>query len=435
MTVRNIRVEVIVPKERREALRDTSVACQRMHNRLWQIWLCHHSNHGSAAKLRGNIDAYNRWQENKQGDKPSWPCNVVEEPLTKSADSRSFYRIISAEFQQVNACTRGLLTNAWQSLLRKRKAANGNLDGWVSILFGNESLPSFTRPQPIPFDKDNAKLSRDENGTVLELRLDRDIHTRKSTVDRLPVLLNKRKSRKARVIVDRILSGEYAWKGSSLKIDKGKWFALLAYEMPLRERVGLDPNKVLFVRPGYRSPWRVRIEGESWRFGGDGSHVRHYRSHLINERRSRQQHYRYAGSAQKGHGFNRAASVWTKLSSHWKDFTKRYNHEISKQVVNLAVSRGCGRIVYLQPKEKERDGRFLTVAGNTEWSKSGWDYFQFGTFLAYKCQEEGLEYGKKPKTKTKKSTTKTAAGSVRGVRKANEPKRKERSGGSVSGLR
>lgn len=414
MVVRSAKIEIYgFTKERREAWKQLAIECQRMHNRLWQIWLCHHSNNDSAGKLRSHFDAFNQWKATKEGEKPQWPCKAVEEPLTKSADPRSFYRILSAEFPGVNVRTRGLLTNAWQSLLSQRKAASGSLPGWVSILFANESVPSFTRPQPIPFDHDNAKLYKTDDGYFVDLRIERLTETGKSVVEKCQLMLNRRKCMSIRSIVDRIIAGEFAWKGSNLVFDSrnGKWFVAIAYEKPVLERASLDPNHVLFIRAAKSSPWRVRTLSGGWRFGGNGAHVDHARRCIIRERASRQQHYRYAGSNQKGHGRARAESVWTKLSSRWKDLTKRYNNEITRQLIKLAVSRGCGRIVYLQPKDQQRDSRFLSTAGNDARSFMSWDYFQFGSMLAAKCQEEGIEYGAKPKVKT-------ARGGVRGgVRK------------------
>lgn len=422
MAVRATRVEIFgfgKASGRRDNWRQLAVDCQRMTNRLWQIWLCHHAANRSADKLRSHLDAFKAWKEHG-GKKPAWPCKALEPPLTVSADPRSLYRILSAEFPGVNVRTRGLLTNAWQSLLSKRKAANGNLPGWVSILFANESLPSTTRPVPIPFDKENAKLQRDGQSYVLEVRIER-LGDGKSVVERCELMLNKPKCHSVRTIIDRIMSGVYEWKGSSIVFDRGKWFASLAYEMPARKQETVDPDKTLFVRAGRRSPWRVRVDGgSSWRFGGNGSHVEHARRAIIRERNSRKEHYRWAGSNQKGHGRSRADAAWTKLSSRYRDFVKRYNNEITRQVVNLAISRGCGRVVYLQPKDAQRADRFLTIAGNDGRSAMAWDYFQFGSMLAAKCETEGLEYGAKPKTKT-------PANRVRGLRKADESKRGVRS--------
>ena len=132
MTVRAARIEIFgfgKASGQRDNWRELSVQCQRMQNRLWQIWLVHHAINGSADKLREHFEKFAEWQKTKEGNKPEWPCNAMEPPLTKSADTASFYRILSKEFPGVNVRTRGLLTNAWQSRLSKRKAANGNLPG------------------------------------------------------------------------------------------------------------------------------------------------------------------------------------------------------------------------------------------------------------------------------------------------------------------
>jgi hypothetical protein len=420
MAVRTAKIEIFgFSKDRRDAWKELAIACQRMTNRLWQIWLCHHSNNDSANKLRSHFDAYRKWQETKEGPKPQWPCKAFEAPLTKSADAHSFYRILSAEFPCVNVRTRGLLTNAWQSEVNTRKAASGSLPGWVSILFANESLPSFTRPQPIPFDHDNAKLKKVGDKYICEIRIER-LADGKSVVEPCELMLGKRKCASVRSTVDKILAGEYAWKGSSLVYDRGKWFASIAYEMPVRVRPELDKDKTLYIRPAHYGPWRVSINGfGSWRFGGNGVHVEFARRKIIRERRERRGHYKWAGSSQKGHGVKRGGHAFTKLESRWKDFTKRYNDEVGRQLVNLAIREGCGRIVYLQPKDSERDSRYLSNAGNDKFSSMSWDYFQFGSRLASKCEVEGIEYGAKPK----KAKSKTAANGLRGVRKANESKR------------
>lgn len=426
MAVRAAKIEIFgFAKERRDAWRELAISCQRMSNRLWQIWLCHHSNNDSAGKLRSHFDAYKKWQETKEGKKPEWPCKPLEPPLTASADPMSFYRILSAEFPNVNVRTRGLLTNAWQSKLNQRKSATGSLPGWVAILFANESLPSFTRPQPIPFDKDNAKLKKIGDKYFCELRIER-LADGKSVVEPCELMLGKRKCRSVRATVDKILTGEYTWKGSNLVYDRGKWFVSISYEMPnkVRTEKEADPDRILYVRPGRSrkqddawrgSPWRVRIADRSFAQGGNGAHIEHARRSIIRERNERKEHYRWGGSNQKGHGTRRAEEVWTKLSSRWKDFTKRYNNEVSRRIVELAIREKCGRIVYLQPKDSQRDNRLLSVLGNDNRSAMSWDYFQFGTMLASKCESEGIEYGKKPKAKPK---PKAAAGRVRGVRKA-----------------
>lgn len=429
MAVRAAKIEIAgfgKASGRRDNWRQMAIDCQRMTNRIWQIWLVHHATHGTADKLRAHFEAYREWDQapkDERGPKPKWPCKPLEPPLTHSPDDQSFYRILSREFPGINARTRGLLLNAWQSRLSKRKAASGALPGWVSILFGNESVPSFHKPQPIPFDKQNASLRKDDDKYILRLRIDRDEDTGRSEVEDCELILRKRKCGHVRSVVDKILSGEYAWKGSNLVLKNGKWFAMVSYEMPKRERSNVDPEKVLFVRPGSRWPWRVRHMGGRGSFsaGGNGRHVDFARRAIDRETIGRKEHYRWAGSNQKGHGGDRARSVWVKLSSRWKDFQKRYNSEVARRVTDIAIREGCGRIIYLQPRDGRRDSRFLS-GGQKNGRTAGWDYFAFGTMLASKCEEEGIEFGKGSGDGNRAKKPKATTRGVRRVRKPSKPK-------------
>lgn len=451
MVVRAMRIEIFQfakDSGRRERWKELAVSCQEMTNTLWQVWLVHHRMNGSAGKLRNHFAEYSEWEKTKQGAKPEWPCKALEHPLTLSSSKMSFYRILSSEFPQVNVRTRGLLTNAWQSRLTKRKAAKGNLPGWVSILFAKESMPSTTRPQPIPFDHDNAKLTKVDGRYLVELRIER-LGDGKSVVEKCELMLRKRKAASLCAIMERILSGEFKWKGSSLILDNGKWYALICYDKPVAKRVTLDADKTLFVRPGrfnvedrskpeHRktgTPWRVKIGSWSSGFGGNGKHVEFARRSVQRERAERKEHYRWAGSNQKGSGRLRADAAWTKLSSRWKDFTKRYNNEVTRRLIDLAIKNGCGRIVYLQPKDRQRDYRFLSRAGNIDDSPMTWDYFQFGTILASKCEEDGIEYGRKAKKEKSKNIKPATANSVRNLRKADAAVNKKHSGKTPSSVR
>lgn len=428
MAIRTVKVEVFgFSKDRRDAWRDLAVSSQRITNRLWQIWLCHHANAGTANIMRKHLDAYREWERTKQGEKPKWPCKAIDAVLTDSKDSRSFYRVIKDEFPDVSSRTRGLITNAWQSKVGSGKSASGALPRWLSILFGMESVPSFTKPQPIPFDYQNSKLIKDGDEYVCELRIER-IGDRQSVVERCELMLGKRKCGSVRATVEKIISGEYEWKGSSLKFDGGKWFVLLAYERPVAQRPELDRDKVMFVRPGKESPWRVMINDEKpFSVGRDRNNIEHTRRAFTKDRDRRKAHYLFAGSSAKGHGRRRATKVWTRISSEWKHFVKNFNRNTSRKILEIAIRNGCGRIVYLPPNDTQRNSRYLSKAGNDNMSDTSWDYFQFGTLLAGKCELEGVEYGRKEKSKVFNR-------GVRGVRKSVSPKRGSKVKSSPAGV-
>ena len=444
MPVKTMKIEIDVPNDRKQAWREMAIEVQRMKNRLWQIWLCHHCRQGTADQVRAEYDAYNEWKKEKKGPKPKSTYKVLPPELTKSALPTSFYRILSAEFPGVSSQPRGLVTKAWTSLLSKRKAARGNLPGWVAILFGMESIPSFTHPQPIPFDRACSKLLESDGAVYLEMRVERDPENGKSTVDRFDLKIKRRKVARYRRNIRAILDGEYAWKGSTLSVKKGRWFVNLCYESPVMSHgVPLDANSVLELRADEASPWRVYLNGErSWRFGGAGDHVLTARHSIDRERRSRQQHNRYGGSNRKGHGGKHARAIWTKMNSYWRDFVKRYNNEITRKLINTAITERCGKIVYAQPMDSDRNNLFLYNAGRDEKSKATWDFFQVGTMLAAKCEEAGIEFEiikSRPDERTELDARGPrldgAAGGVRGVRQSVPAKHRQRAQKTTSGVR
>jgi transposase len=405
MAVRAARIELYkfcisgerLDKDRRDAWRSLSVDTQRMLNRMWQIWLCYHAEHQTGRAIRDSLEAYKAWCE--AGQKGTKPKDGLQ-PVPKDLSNRIYHQM-SEEFPNITARVRVLLQNKWNGTIAKRKAANGNLPGWKSILLGYESIPSFTRPQPIPFDKDNATLSRPDDEYVLTLRIERLHQSEKtakpSLVETCRLMLRKRKAANMRAIIDRVLSGEYQWKGSSLVYDRGKWYASISYEMPPRRSAPTKTGRTLYVLPGKKSPWVLLLVDEhghrdAWRYGGQGRVIEHARRHLLDERASRKEHYRWAGSNQKSKGRSRAAAAWTKLSSRWKDLVKRFNSECANRIVNLAESRGASKIVYCQPVEGQRDKALLSRIGNYPGSAMLWDWFQAGTLLASKCEEYGLEF-------------------------------------------
>lgn len=404
MAIRAVSIEIWgLPKERRQSWLEMARMIQRMTNRMWQHWLVHHTQQKSPELITEYLDALAEWRTQKpkeRGDKPKLGVKPCDKDL-----SNHIYHAISQEFTGLNARTRVLLQNQWQGKLTKRKASNGNLSGWMAILLGNESIPSATKPQPIPFDKKSSPRDTTfrsvESKLLMDLRIERVADTGASVIDTVELLLNRRKTASVRAIVKRIMTGEYTFKGSSLSYRNGKWFANISYDKPVNcDRPVLDQGQVIMLVPGKKSPWIVKTESDCWRAFGRGDHVVRFRRMLQSERWSRQEHNRWASSSTKGRGAKRAKAIWTKLSSRWKDFVKTYNNEMTRRLVDLAVSRGIGRIVYVQPKDEKRDQCFLSKAGRHPRSKMTWDWFQVGTMLKSKCEDAGIELEVRPWSNT-----------------------------------
>lgn len=397
MSVRVIKLEVYKIHGDYKAVRDKwhslAETVQQITNCIWETWLVWHVQNRSAEQQRDFLDRFAAWKKTKEGDKPKSEVTAIPKKLDKL-----IYDTLAKEFPGINTTARELIRNAVCQKIKTRKAATGNLPGWTAIILRNESVPSSTRSQPIPFSKRNAVIvpPQEKGGRfALKLRVDRfDKPGKKaggSHEDHVELLTNRRGVFQHADKLRRIASGELEFCGSSLQWDrkKSKWFALICYKAPEVEAKGIDVNATATLCPGRGDPWALFFDyGMQW-LGGRGIYVAATRQRLLTSRWSRQENYRHAGSSTKGHGRNRALHAVEKLSQGWKNFTKTLNHRITSEVVKRCESRGVGRLIYLQPTDSKRDTRFLSCAGKIEGrhDATGWDWHQVAALLAYKCEK------------------------------------------------
>jgi hypothetical protein len=379
-------------KQRRDQWRELSEQCQQISNRVWQLFERWHDENNSVPTIKQFLNDLAAWREAKGGKdtKPKLTVQAVNAEL-----SAKIYRDVSDNWPRINARTRVVLLNRLTGGIRTRKAATGSLSGWINVLFCREGRPSFTRPVPIPFDKENSKLVPPEKPTDnwrLGVWVERDTTDGHSLRDECELMTRKRKAWGQAAILQKIADGRAKFCGSMLSYDRGKWYAMVCYDEPRESHAGLDATKKAVLLPGRTVAWLVKTgRGTRRRYAGrDGvaKHVIGMRRILFNERQERQENYRWASSALKGHGRAKAIAGWEKLSSRWRDFVKRYNNEITTKLVAECVADGIGTIEYWQPTGFQRDRRWLT---GTDY-RCGWDYFQVATMLAQKCERAGIEF-------------------------------------------
>jgi len=370
--------------------------CQQVVNTIWETWLVSHVQNKSRTTLKAFLDELRAWREagSKKTDKPKIDFSVIDKEL-----AREIYKVLTDEFPHCNIRVLTLLQQSTTKLIKTRKAASGNLSGSWAILLNRESIPSSTRAQPIPFDRANARIippTEADGNWSLSLRIDRvpqNGSRASSTEDRFEINTKGFRMRSQVSILNRITSGDYKFCGSALQWSKSKnrWFAMVCYQMPQEEKSELDNDKVAVLHASKTHPWSLRLNGRSIWIGGAGRHVDAVRRQVMVQRRSRQANYRFAGSANKGHGRNRALQALFRLQRRWKDFVKTYNHTVTHDLVSALKEREVGKLVYIQPNGNAKS-RFLAVSGKTKRRESSsWDWFQVGAQLGYKCQEAGIE--------------------------------------------
>lgn len=379
--------------------------CRDIVNCTWQAWLVWHVQNNSRAKIQQYLGDCAEWREGRLAEKPDWPVKAVPPECAKAT-----YDAVSAAFPFIETTARELCRNAVVQKINHTKAAHGSLSGWAAILLHRQSLPSTVHGVPIPFSKRNAELEPpepgDENGCwKLHVKVTRRPRPGKKTGetvrDTVKLWSKGRKAASAVATLKKIAAGIYEFCGSNLIYKKStrKWFAAICYRAPIEPAKELDGDQVAYLRPApmtavWQHPWKLRLPGWNRAPGGRGEYIASVRRKIFAERRSRQMGYRNAGSANKGHGRERALQPIWKLEQRWKDFVKTCNYQVARDVVNQLVERGIGTLVYFQPTDSVRESRFLTLTGKRDDvpESSGWDYYQVGKRLGDLCQEHGVEF-------------------------------------------
>jgi len=368
--------------------------CQRVTNAAWRQWIVEHTKQDAPNKLRQFYEELRQWHD-AGGKKSGQPKPESGVKCMTPAISKAIYTAACQTAEDMNLRPVTLLLQLVKQNMTKRKSASGNQPGWCNILLDRESMPSCTRPQPIPFDKRNAELLKDGDTWKMSMRIDRiprDGKPALSTRDTVTITAGKKRSGYA--ILERVYSGEYDFCGSTLQFDRGKWYVSLCFRRPQRERVELDAEATAHLLPCRTEAFRLWVPGgDFYRPIGDGRFVGPQRRNLIRQRTSRNAHYTHAGSSMKGHGRDRARAGHKKLQRRWLHLNRTTNHTLTKRVVQTCERLGIGKLVYYQPTGKAAATRYMEAEGKLPNVRdaTGWQWFQVGTMLAQKCQESGVE--------------------------------------------
>lgn len=375
---------------------------KRLHNRMWQRWLIWHITQGNDYRIREYMERLREWHK-AEGKKPSKPkCEVQCVPKELS---NAIYHDLSDFVPGLNKAPLTLAMNAMQGKMKTAPAASGSFPRWMRILAGDESTPGFQRAMPIPFSKVNSELippTTAGGNWQLVLRVDRiddgSGKPAKGNRDVLTLRTGGKGGRSAVAGLWKIASGEWKFCGSNLVYREShgkKEFAVhICYQAPKAEKADVDKDRCAIVAPAVSHPWAMIVDGRKLRLGGwNGSYIAHARRRCLTQRWSRQGAYRYAGSARKGHGRQRALKSLEKLRDLWKNFVRDCNETVTRQIVNTLKDRRCGKVVYYQPEGRFAEGRFLSTAGKVpgRHDASSWDWYQFGKRLQDKCAEAGIE--------------------------------------------
>lgn len=198
-----------------------------------------------------------------------------------------------------------------------------------------------------------------------------------------------------RLIVERVIKGEYKMCTSSLKFDGNKIFLLLCADIPKRE-LKIDKDKKMFVFLGVMNPIvctcdvRAAKEYDSgmkvWEIGTKEEF--NYRRRQIQEAVKRCQiNNRYCAGGKGRKKKCKAIDRWHERENNYVD-TKL--HTYSRMLVDMAIKHGCGQIVLMRQTHREDEAKEDNKEGEN-FVLRNWTYYGLKEKISYKCKMSGIK--------------------------------------------
>lgn len=257
----------------------------------------------------------------------------------------------------------------------------------------NKSLRSYKSNMPVPFKKDrfvNLRFAEYENG-------EGEKHEGCFfTLIGVPFQMRFGRDRSGnRLIVERVINGEYKMCTSSLQFDGSKIFLLLCVDMPKQE-AKIDAKKTLYAFLDVMNPIvctcdvrAIKEYDSGMKFFEIGTKEEfNYRRRQIQEAVRRCQiNNRYSVGGKGRKKKCQAIERWHDKENNYVD-TKL--HTYSRMLVDLAVKHGCGTIALLNQKPRENKAKEDNQNGEP-FVLRNWSYYGLKEKISYKAKMVGIK--------------------------------------------
>ena len=257
----------------------------------------------------------------------------------------------------------------------------------------NKSLRSYKSNMPVPFKADR----------FLDLRFaeyeDKDGKKREGcffSLMGIPFQCRFGRDRSGnRLIVERVISGEYKMCTSAIQVDGRKVFLMLCVDIP-KQDVKLDEKKTLYAFLGVMNPIVCTCDVRAAKEYDSGmktfeigtAEEFNYRRRQIQEAVRRCQiNNRYSVGGKGRKKKCQAIERWHDKENNYVD-TKL--HTYSRLLVDLAVKHKCGNIVLMNQTHREDDAKSENAEGDN-FVLRNWTYYGLKEKIAYKCKMVGIK--------------------------------------------
>ena len=249
------------------------------------------------------------------------------------------------------------------------------------VMLGDRSIASFRKDVPIDLHNRSIKIIKNDNDYVARLGLlsteyKKELNKKKGYYD----VVISAKDNTQKVILDRILNGEYKASASKMIYHKKKWFINLAYKFEQFESI-LDENTIMGIDMGIVNPIYMAFNNSLHRYKVKGGEIEKARRTIEKEKNEMHHQAMYCGEGRRGHGTKTRIKAVHKKRNKVSNFRDTFNHKYSKYVVDMAMKHKCGTIQMENLKGINTDSTFL----------KNWTYFDLQQKIEYKAKALGIK--------------------------------------------
>lgn len=250
------------------------------------------------------------------------------------------------------------------------------------VLSLKQSLPSFKLNFPIIVHNNSYSiktLAESNNKNIFLLKANFTSKYSGRTSYRFLVHAGERSKR---MIVERILSGEYKQGAMQIISDKkNKWYCIIPYTFEVKENEDLDFNKIMGIDLGISKAVYWAFSDSAKRGYIDGKEIEEFRRRVQARRQSIQKQGKYCGDGRIGHGRKRRLLPIEVLQDREANFRDTTNHRYAKYIVETARRNHCGIIQMEQLSGINELSSFL----------KNWTYYDLQNKIKQKAEEFGIK--------------------------------------------
>ena len=189
--------------------------------------------------------------------------------------------------------------------------------------------------------------------------------------------------------MNRICSGEYECCDSKLGIEKNDVMLYLSLNIPDKDNTLYDEICV-GVDLGMAIPAYVSLNTKPYvrKAIGDYNHFIKMKTQIANQRKRLQKNLTLGAGG--GHGRKKKLKPLDRFRDYESNWTKNYNHRVSKAIVDFAVKNNA-KVIKMENLKGFGKDKYGKSNASYIFALRNWTYYQLQQFIEYKAAMNGIE--------------------------------------------